>query len=98
MRQRVCGREGGQRQGRADGLLQPPGVAEGANQPVMRFNICGAWRRGAGSRGARLCGFDCNGGAKSLGSLSRRPGCEQVKPALAVLFGCGNVGCGHGYL
>jgi len=93
MRQRVCGREGGERKGRADGLLQPPCVAEGANQPVVRFNICGA-----GSRGTGQCGFDGNGGKKSLGSLSRRTGCEQVEPALAVLFGCGNVGCGHGYL
>ena len=93
MRQRVCGGESGQRQGRTDGLFQTPCVAEGANQPVVRLNICGAWSRGAGLRG-----FDGNGGTKSLGRLSWRTGCEQVEPALAVLFGSGNLGCGHGYL
>jgi len=86
--QRVSGRERGERQGRGDGLLQPAGVAEGANQPVVRFNTCRAGR----------CGIGGNRGAKSLGSLSRRPGSKKIQTTLAELFGSGSFGCGHGFL
>ena len=83
MRQWIARCQRRQRQRRAHGLLQPPRIAKCPNQPMVCFNMAGIRR---------------NRSAKCLSSLSRRPRGEQIDPALAELFGSGNVGLSHGFL
>lgn len=83
--QRVGGCDGGERQGRGDGLLEQAGVAEGANEAVMGF-------------GVRFGVFRSCGNCRSEGTccLGRLPGGEEIEGALVEQFGGGGVGFGHG--
>lgn len=83
MRQRIGRRQRGQGKRRSNRLFQPSGIAKGANQAVVSLNMPFVHR---------------NRHAKSLSRLSRRPGGEQLNPALAKLIGSQGVGWVHGYL
>jgi len=83
VRKRIGWGERRQREGRAYGLLEPTCVAQGSNEAVVGFDVPG---------------IDGDRGAKGVGRLCWRPGCEQVDCALAVLFGGEGGGVGHGFL
>jgi len=77
--------EGGQGQGGGDGLVELTGIAQGANEPVVRL-------------GVRL-NIPCiggDGGAIGLDRFSGLAGGEQVKATLGERFGGGSFGRGHG--
>jgi hypothetical protein len=82
MRERITGREGRERQGHPDGLVEFAGVAQGADKAVMRLNV-----RGIGG----------NGGAKCLCRFCGRSGCKQFETLLGQRFGVWNFYSAHGY-
>jgi hypothetical protein len=88
MRQRVSRGQRRQRQRRANGLLQPPGIAQGPDQPVVRFNDCGAG----------IFWLFRNRCAKSLRGIARTAGSEQIDSALAKRLGIRTIGLSHGFL
>lgn len=84
--ERVCWREGGESQGRGDGLFQETGIAEGADEAMM---------------GIEVCGIGGDGDAKGCGGFGGLAGGEEIDGAL-VFGLCkrfdGKVGFGHGCL
>ena len=81
--QRVAGGERGEGKRCGDGLLQPSGVAESADEAVVGFKQ----RRVGG-----------NGSAKGLCGFSRGAGGEQIDSALGEGFCVVGAGMGHGSL
>jgi len=79
--ERVGGSEGDQGQCCGNGGFKAAGVAQGADQAVVGFNVC------------RIGGDD---GAEGAGCAGRFACGEQVKALLGLRVGSGVVGCGHG--
>ena len=77
-RKRHCG---------ADGLVELAGVAQGANEPMVRFIVRIV---------SHFSGGD--GCAKKPGCFSRCSGCEQFERVLGQGLGSSRIGCGHGCL
>lgn len=86
MGERIVGGERGERHGRSDGLVELAGVAQDADEAVMRFDEAQSVGLPAG----------CDGGAKSPGGFGGRVCGEQVEAAIAEGFGGGWIRIGHG--
>jgi hypothetical protein len=87
--QRVSGSEGGERQCGGYGLLKLACVAQGADEAVVRIDLCLTVLRGSG-----------DGGTKGFDRFGRRAGSEQIETALVRglgrRFGSGSFGFCHG--
>jgi len=77
--QRIFGRENGEGHGRAYRLVELPGVAQGANEAVMGFNVIG---------------IGGDGGAEGSSCFRGLPGSQQVKSMLRERVGGGRIGHG----
>jgi len=85
--QRVARRQSSQRQCCTNRLVKLAGIAQGANETVVRLNMrIGVLLRGSDGPAKGLCGF------------AWLPGNKQVMAAQAQRFGGERVGCGHGSL
>jgi hypothetical protein len=83
--QGIGGSEGSERKGGSDGLIELAGVAQGANETVVRFSDC-----------LDIFWIGGDGGAKGLCRFSGIAGSEQIKATLGERFGAGSFGRGHG--
>jgi hypothetical protein len=83
--QGIGGSESNESQGGGDGLIELAGIAQGANETVVRFSDC-----------LDIFWIGGDGGAKGLCRFSGIAGSEQVKATLGERFGAGSVGRGHG--
>ena len=78
--QGVMGSKRGEGEGGGDGLLEAAGVAQSADEAVMRLDV-------------RRVGGD--GGAEGLDRFGWGAGSEQIEPALGKGFGSWSAGLGH---
>jgi hypothetical protein len=85
--ERIGGCEGGEGKRGGDGLLELTGVAESANEAVMRFDLRLAVIRRGGDYGP-----------KGFGGFGGRSSGEQVESLLGKRFGGVGVGFSHGCL
>lgn len=79
--ERVGGGEGDQRESRSNGSFKAAGVAQGADQAMVGFN---------------MSGIDGEDGAEGACGRSGIAGGKQVESALGEQVGSGVVDCGHG--
>jgi hypothetical protein len=77
--ERVSRCEDGKRQCGGDGFVKMTGVAQGANEAVMGFNM--GWIGG-------------DGGSKGLGRLRRLTGSEKIESLVGKRVGRGEIGHG----
>ncbi len=87
----IGGRKSGERQCRGDGLLEPAGIAECADEAVMGFDV-------RGQHGTTLGFAERDGGAECFDDLGGRAGGQQVHSLPAESFDFGWLVHGHGFL